>query len=155
MSRTDAVEALYQDMAARHRSRFRSIHVRASTPRPPSRRIPIPDANSTPGPPRRRAREGRRRQASLHQAASHQEPLLPPPPPRQQDQQPEALQRQAPHHVCVNKSLSFSGFFVAGKVGQVLQVFTRSHGTTTCICSLEQRAQRINQELTHELLPLL
>jgi large subunit ribosomal protein L18Ae len=27
MSRTDAVEALYQDMAARHRTRFRSIHV--------------------------------------------------------------------------------------------------------------------------------
>jgi ribosomal protein L20A (L18A) len=27
MSRTDAVEAMYQDMAARHRSRFRSIHV--------------------------------------------------------------------------------------------------------------------------------
>ena len=27
MSRTDAVEALYQDMAARHRSRFRSVHV--------------------------------------------------------------------------------------------------------------------------------
>jgi large subunit ribosomal protein L18Ae len=32
MSRTDAVEALYQDMAARHRSRFRSIHVRQSVP---------------------------------------------------------------------------------------------------------------------------
>ena len=30
LSRTDAVETLYQDMAARHRSRFRSIHV--STP---------------------------------------------------------------------------------------------------------------------------
>ena len=28
MSRTDAVESMYQDMAARHRSRFRSIHVR-------------------------------------------------------------------------------------------------------------------------------
>lgn len=28
MSRTDAVHALYQDMAARHRARFRSIHVR-------------------------------------------------------------------------------------------------------------------------------
>ena len=28
MSRTEAVESLYQDMAARHRSRFRSIHVR-------------------------------------------------------------------------------------------------------------------------------
>ena len=31
MSRTDAVEALYQDMAARHRSRFRSIHVSSAT----------------------------------------------------------------------------------------------------------------------------
>lgn len=29
MSRTDAVEALYQDMAARHRARFRSVHVSA------------------------------------------------------------------------------------------------------------------------------
>ena len=28
MSRTEAVDALYQDMAARHRARFRSIHVR-------------------------------------------------------------------------------------------------------------------------------
>ena len=27
LSRTDAVEALYQDMAARHRARFRSVHV--------------------------------------------------------------------------------------------------------------------------------
>lgn len=27
MSRTDAVESMYQDMAARHRARFRSIHV--------------------------------------------------------------------------------------------------------------------------------
>ena len=28
LSRVDAVKALYQDMAARHRARFRSIHVR-------------------------------------------------------------------------------------------------------------------------------
>lgn len=28
MSRVEAVEAMYQDMAARHRARFRSIHVR-------------------------------------------------------------------------------------------------------------------------------
>ena len=28
LSRTDAVKAVYQDMAARHRARFRSIHVR-------------------------------------------------------------------------------------------------------------------------------
>jgi len=27
LSRTDAIEALYQDMAARHRARFRSIHI--------------------------------------------------------------------------------------------------------------------------------
>jgi len=27
MSRTEAVDRLYQDMAARHRSRFRSIHI--------------------------------------------------------------------------------------------------------------------------------
>ena len=27
MSRTEAVDALYQDMAARHRARFRSVHV--------------------------------------------------------------------------------------------------------------------------------
>jgi hypothetical protein len=29
LSRADAVKSLYQDMAARHRARFRSIHVRA------------------------------------------------------------------------------------------------------------------------------
>ena len=28
LTRADAVKALYQDMAARHRARFRSIHVR-------------------------------------------------------------------------------------------------------------------------------
>ena len=30
LTRADAVKALYQDMAARHRARFRSIHVRYS-----------------------------------------------------------------------------------------------------------------------------
>ena len=30
LSRTAAVKSLYQDMAARHRARFRSIHVRGS-----------------------------------------------------------------------------------------------------------------------------
>ena len=34
MSRTDAVESMYQDMAARHRARFRSVHVSTtSSPR--------------------------------------------------------------------------------------------------------------------------
>ncbi|SRR6266702_230004 len=31
LTRADAVKSLYQDMAARHRARFRSIHVRMST----------------------------------------------------------------------------------------------------------------------------
>ena len=31
LSRADAVKSLYQDMAARHRARFRSIHVRLSS----------------------------------------------------------------------------------------------------------------------------
>lgn len=35
LSRTDAVEALYQDMAARHRARFRSVHVCSLSPRFP------------------------------------------------------------------------------------------------------------------------
>ena len=30
LSRADAVKSLYQDMAARHRARFRSIHVRST-----------------------------------------------------------------------------------------------------------------------------
>jgi len=32
LSRADAVKSLYQDMAARHRARFRSIHVRLELP---------------------------------------------------------------------------------------------------------------------------
>ena len=32
LSRADAVKSLYQDMAARHRARFRSIHVRRIIP---------------------------------------------------------------------------------------------------------------------------
>lgn len=32
MSRCEAVEAMYQDLAARHRARFRSIHVRCHEP---------------------------------------------------------------------------------------------------------------------------
>lgn len=30
LTRANAVKSLYQDMAARHRARFRSIHVRSS-----------------------------------------------------------------------------------------------------------------------------
>lgn len=37
MTRTDAVEALYSDMAARHRARFRSVHVSQEISPPPPR----------------------------------------------------------------------------------------------------------------------
>jgi large subunit ribosomal protein L18Ae len=44
MSRTDAVESMYQDMAARHRSRFRQIHVRSpSAARDALHSLPSPD----------------------------------------------------------------------------------------------------------------
>lgn len=41
MSRCEAVDALYQDMAARHRARFRSIHVRLDPRQAPCRRPPL------------------------------------------------------------------------------------------------------------------
>lgn len=99
MSRTEAVEAMYQDMAARHRARFRSIHVRHTTQRSRTPRVTA-ERNGTDSctldPPRRRAREVRRCQAPLHQAAAHQEPGLPPAPPRPQDQHQEGLLRPPP-----------------------------------------------------------
>lgn len=101
---------MYQDMAARHRARFRSIHVRNNNPppnRPPNRSIVFMGEEkkikkrrltSPTDPPRRRAREGRRCQAPLHQAAPHQEPGLPPAPPRPQDQHQEGLLRHPAVH---------------------------------------------------------
>lgn len=68
MSRTDAVEALYQDMAARHRSRFRSVHVRLIDTR--IHQLQILTYSKT-DPQGRRAREDRRRQAPIHQATPH------------------------------------------------------------------------------------
>ena len=46
MSRTDAVESMYQDMAARHRARFRSVHVCGSLlSRPPAQKQVDTDKN--------------------------------------------------------------------------------------------------------------
>lgn len=90
MSRTDAVEAMYQDMAARHRARFRSIHVsrhRASHPR----------ATLTPSsdPQGRRAREQERCQARIHSATHQARIEVPPPPPCTQGQQEGLRGKQA------------------------------------------------------------
>lgn len=62
MSRTEAVEALYQDMAARHRARFRSIHVRLQRSLPGNDLLtpPLPDPESGGG------REDSGCQATLH-----------------------------------------------------------------------------------------
>lgn len=57
-------------------------------------------------PPCRRAREDRGHQAPLHQATRHQEPLVPSPPPCSQDQERQAVQRDAPVHLCLR------GFFM-------------------------------------------
>lgn len=112
MSRTDAVEAMYQDMAARHRARFRSIHVRIIrlSNKNRSRSIPslgLDEANKEIriDPPCRRAREVRRCQAPLHQAAPHQEPGLPSAPPCSQDQFQEGLLRYPAIHFRLSISL--------------------------------------------------
>lgn len=51
LSRADAVKSLYQDMAARHRARFRSIHVRSTFP--PCARTLTDAASMFSGPPGR------------------------------------------------------------------------------------------------------
>jgi ribosomal protein L20A (L18A) len=94
LSRTDAVEALYSDMAARHRARFRSIHVRSCRGCTSSASDRLLIAKLT-GSPRRRDREERGRQAPLHPPADHQGPEVPSPPPHQQGQHQQDLQRQA------------------------------------------------------------
>lgn len=74
MSRCEAVDALYQDMAARHRARFRSVHVRLTN-----------DSVSTAmltvfvDPQGCRDREDRRYQTPIPQAAPHQGPVVPSP----------------------------------------------------------------------------
>lgn len=75
MSRSEAVEAMYQDMAARHRARFGSIHVRIAS-RSPSRADPADPEGG-------RDREDRGHPPSVHQAARAAQAALPssPPPP--------------------------------------------------------------------------
>lgn len=105
LSRTDAVEALYQDMAARHRTRFRSLHVR----RPLSMEqegilTKLLDPQGC------RAREDRRRQATIHQATPHQETQLPSSSPCHEIKQQGNLCQQATIHLLLSDRIL--GLFV-------------------------------------------
>ena len=103
MSRTDAVEALYQDMAARHRARFRSIHVGNS---PSINRMADRWANSaTFLDSQNRRTPPEPSQTSIHQA-THLEGLEVPlaAPCTKDSQQEEALQRQEAEYVCLSWS---------------------------------------------------
>src|ERR1700722_4418369 len=74
LSRADAVKSLYQDMAARHRARFRSIHVRLAF----FRRSAFPLVDDTiADSPRCRDRKDCRRAQTIHQAAFGTEPQVP------------------------------------------------------------------------------
>jgi hypothetical protein len=101
MSRTDAVEALYQDMAARHRSRFRSIHVSLHHV---IHTIPVLNMLQ-PDPQGRRNREDRRRQAPIHQATPRKGSQIPSSSPRIQASCKQTLRREA----TIDFLLSFSG----------------------------------------------
>ncbi|MBE3045091.1 hypothetical protein IMZ48_21565 [Candidatus Bathyarchaeota archaeon] len=128
MSRTDAAKSLYSDMAARHRARFRSIHVRC----PPLRRTPerprwtlTPAADS----PRRRDREDRGHQEAVHQAARHQGPQVPPPPPRPEDPHQEDLQRHPSFHFRL-RGLIVNCFRGTGDFGRLRGCLLRSMEVT-------------------------
>lgn len=115
MSRCEAVEAMYQDLAARHRARFRSIHVRYHQTIHNGRNCQAANSRGNErltkrlDSPCRRAREGRRCQAPLHQAAPDQEPLIPSAPPYPQDQQEEGLLRHSPFDFRLNLCGFYSG----------------------------------------------
>lgn len=104
MSRTDAVEAMYQDMAARHRSRFRSIHVRSSTFADQKNMLTI-----TSDPQGCWAREDRRREAPLHQATPHQGPQIPSSSPRIQGRRHQVVRRKATINLLLNGRIGILG----------------------------------------------
>lgn len=95
MSRCEAVDALYQDMAARHRARFRSIHVRFGIMLAPCRRPPLLTSS------RRSSRSSRSRRprisaaptssSSSPRASSSPFPTVSPRPPARRSSLPTAL----------------------------------------------------------------
>lgn len=108
MSRTEAVDALYQDMAARHRARFRSIHVCYH-----NHFILIfvftntavaLDSQSC------RNREDQRCQASLLEATSYEKSQIPSPTSRCQKHKQEALLSSSTFYLCLRSHHSKGGY---------------------------------------------
>ncbi len=95
MSRCDAVESLYQDMAARHRARFRSIHVRFNVD------YLNDGANCFADPEGCRGRQNRRYQTTIHQADSTEEPQIPATSPRPQGGHEDLHREQTVHLLLV------------------------------------------------------
>lgn len=94
LSRADAVKALYQDMAARHRARFRSIHVR---PPPRFRFARQRLTPATADPARGGGREVGRHSPAVHQAAHGTKAQVPAPAPRREGE--VDLRRAPPGHL--------------------------------------------------------
>ena len=89
MSRTAAIESMYADMAARHRARFRSIHVRFLL-------LDVSALLTTADPPAGRAREDGGPAAAVHQATRIQEPQVPVAASRAERHQEEDVHVQPP-----------------------------------------------------------
>lgn len=104
LTRADAVEALYQDMAARHRARFGSIHV--SSPHQDKLYVDVAD-NRTDHSRRRDRRQGED-PSSLHPTTRHQGPQVPSASPRRQATREEGLRLLAAFYFCLN-ACGFSG----------------------------------------------
>ena len=96
MTRTEAVDALYQDMAARHRARFRSIHVCWKGDL--GNEDMADDETDSQG---CRTHKPRSRQATIHQAAHLKRSQISSTSPHSQEHQQEALCCQATEYFCL------------------------------------------------------
>jgi len=94
MSRTAVIESMYADMAARHRARFRSIHVRSAS----DSWMKLMTADPQAG----RAGEDGGPAAAVHQAARVQEPQVPAAASRAERHQEEDVHVQPPGNVLLS-----------------------------------------------------
>ena len=133
MSRTEAVDALYQDMAARHRARFRSIHVWLSS----SLQVPVQriDMLATTDPQGRRAGEDRRCQAPLRQAITFQESQIPSSSPCAQSYNQGYILRSPTCYICLGHGRRVRETLKSGGKKNL-----RHHNTSKWICGLFQQA---------------
>ena len=117
MSRTEAVDALYQDMAARHRARFRSIHVRQSILT--DYLISVLTFVGTTDPQGCRDREDGGCQAPLRQTITHQKSQVPSASPCAQGHQQGSVRRPSTRYICLGD-------------GHIVVRTARSYGNDMC-----------------------